>query len=95
MYSDADIYLLDDPLSAVDSHVGSHLFNKVIGPTGMLKDKVISNFYLVFFAITYSKYSMTVKGFSNNSFFSPIYVCFTMFVNKIKTIQAVFFCFEL
>ncbi|XP_019920175.3 multidrug resistance-associated protein 1 [Magallana gigas] len=39
VYSDADIYLLDDPLSAVDSHVGSHLFNKVIGPTGMLKDK--------------------------------------------------------
>lgn len=39
VYSDADIYLLDDPLSAVDSQVGSHLFNKVIGPTGMLKDK--------------------------------------------------------
>lgn len=48
VYSDADIYLLDDPLSAVDSRVGSHLFNKVIGPTGVLKDKVISNFYLVF-----------------------------------------------
>uniref|UniRef100_K1QJA3 Multidrug resistance-associated protein 1 n=1 Tax=Magallana gigas TaxID=29159 RepID=K1QJA3_MAGGI len=39
VYSDADIYLLDDPLSAVDSRVGSHLFNKVIGPTGVLKDK--------------------------------------------------------
>lgn len=48
VYSDADLYLLDDPLSAVDSRVGSHLFNKVIGPTGVLKDKVISNFYLVF-----------------------------------------------
>ncbi|XP_051815787.1 canalicular multispecific organic anion transporter 1 isoform X2 [Acanthochromis polyacanthus] len=38
-YSDADIYLLDDPLSAVDSHVGKHLFEKVIGPNGILSDK--------------------------------------------------------
>ncbi|KAM9848054.1 ATP-binding cassette sub-family C member 2 [Aulostomus maculatus] len=38
-YSQADIYLLDDPLSAVDSHVGKHLFDKVIGPNGILKDK--------------------------------------------------------
>ncbi|XP_033835853.1 canalicular multispecific organic anion transporter 1 [Periophthalmus magnuspinnatus] len=38
-YSEADIYLLDDPLSAVDAHVGQHLFDKVIGPKGLLKDK--------------------------------------------------------
>ncbi|KAM8860010.1 ATP-binding cassette sub-family C member 2 isoform 1-T2 [Spinachia spinachia] len=38
-YSEADIYLLDDPLSAVDSHVGKHLFDEVIGPNGLLKDK--------------------------------------------------------
>lgn len=30
MYSDADIILLDDPLSAVDAHVGKHLFEKAI-----------------------------------------------------------------
>ena len=28
LYSDADIYLLDDPLSAVDAHVGKHLYDK-------------------------------------------------------------------
>uniref|UniRef100_A0A3P8P981 ATP-binding cassette, sub-family C (CFTR/MRP), member 2 n=1 Tax=Astatotilapia calliptera TaxID=8154 RepID=A0A3P8P981_ASTCA len=39
VYSQADIYLLDDPLSAVDSHVGKHLFENVIGPNGLLKDK--------------------------------------------------------
>lgn len=39
VYSDADIYLLDDPLSAVDSHVGKHIFEKVIGPNGLLKNK--------------------------------------------------------
>ncbi|KAM3606183.1 uncharacterized protein V6R79_012047 [Siganus canaliculatus] len=38
-YSQGDIYLLDDPLSAVDSHVGKHLFDKVIGPQGLLKNK--------------------------------------------------------
>ena len=26
-YADADVYLLDDPLSAVDAHVGRHLFD--------------------------------------------------------------------
>lgn len=36
VYQDADIYLLDDPLSAVDSHVGKHIFEQVIGPTGLL-----------------------------------------------------------
>lgn len=36
VYARADIYLLDDPLSAVDSHVARHLFDQVIGPDGLL-----------------------------------------------------------
>lgn len=36
VYSRADIYLLDDPLSAVDSHVGKHIFDNVLGPAGIL-----------------------------------------------------------
>jgi len=40
VYQDCDIYLLDDPLSAVDSHVGYHLFTKVIGSDGLLAGKV-------------------------------------------------------
>lgn len=39
VYSGADIYLLDDPLSAVDSHVGKHIFDNVFGENGMLKGK--------------------------------------------------------
>ncbi|NXW59282.1 MRP3 protein, partial [Eurystomus gularis] len=39
VYSSSDIYLLDDPLSAVDSHVAKHIFDKVIGPDGVLKGK--------------------------------------------------------
>jgi len=37
VYSDADIYLLDDPLSAVDPDVASMIFNKCIN--GYLKNK--------------------------------------------------------
>ena len=40
VYFNADIYLLDDPLSAVDTHVGKHIFDKVVGPRGILKNKV-------------------------------------------------------
>uniref|UniRef100_A0A8C6UTT8 Multidrug resistance-associated protein 1 n=1 Tax=Neogobius melanostomus TaxID=47308 RepID=A0A8C6UTT8_9GOBI len=39
IYCDRSVYLLDDPLSAVDAHVGKHIFDKVIGPQGLLKDK--------------------------------------------------------
>ncbi|KAI8072721.1 multi drug resistance-associated protein MRP [Gongronella butleri] len=39
LYARADIYLFDDPLSAVDAHVGKHLFENVIGPNGLLKNK--------------------------------------------------------
>uniref|UniRef100_A0A672ZW33 Multidrug resistance-associated protein 1 n=1 Tax=Sphaeramia orbicularis TaxID=375764 RepID=A0A672ZW33_9TELE len=39
VYCDRLVYLLDDPLSAVDAHVGKHIFDQVIGPQGLLKDK--------------------------------------------------------
>ncbi|XP_055613859.1 multidrug resistance-associated protein 1-like isoform X4 [Uranotaenia lowii] len=39
VYNDADIYFLDDPLSAVDSHVGKHIFEQVLGPSGLLAKK--------------------------------------------------------
>ncbi|KAH8797969.1 multidrug resistance-associated protein [Xylogone sp. PMI_703] len=37
IYSDASIVLLDDPLSAVDAHVGAHIFNEAI--CGLLGSK--------------------------------------------------------
>uniref|UniRef100_A0A8D3E7H0 ABC-type glutathione-S-conjugate transporter n=1 Tax=Scophthalmus maximus TaxID=52904 RepID=A0A8D3E7H0_SCOMX len=39
VYRKSDVYLLDDPLSAVDAHVGQHIFDRVIGPRGILRDK--------------------------------------------------------
>ncbi|VDK19927.1 unnamed protein product [Anisakis simplex] len=39
VYQDCDLYLLDDPLSAVDAHVGKKIFEHLIGPHGLLADK--------------------------------------------------------
>lgn len=39
VYRPADCYLLDDPLSAVDAHVGKHLFEKCI--RGFLSDSAV------------------------------------------------------
>uniref|UniRef100_A0A7N2M8J5 ABC-type xenobiotic transporter n=1 Tax=Quercus lobata TaxID=97700 RepID=A0A7N2M8J5_QUELO len=39
LYQDADIYLCDDPFSAVDAHTGSHLFKECL--LGLLDSKTI------------------------------------------------------
>lgn len=39
VYARADIYILDDPLSAVDQHVGRHLIDNVLGANGLLATK--------------------------------------------------------
>lgn len=39
VYARADIYLLDDCLSAVDQHVGRHLMDNVLGSAGLLNSK--------------------------------------------------------
>ncbi|KAL3503595.1 hypothetical protein ACH5RR_038044 [Cinchona calisaya] len=39
LYQDADIYLFDDPFSAVDAHTGTHLFNECI--LGLLSSKTV------------------------------------------------------
>ena len=39
LYAESDVYVFDDPLSALDNHVGSAIFEKVI--TGELKNKTV------------------------------------------------------
>ncbi|KAI8825578.1 P-loop containing nucleoside triphosphate hydrolase protein [Fimicolochytrium jonesii] len=39
VYAAASLYLLDDPLSAVDAQVARHIWDHVIGPRGLLKEK--------------------------------------------------------
>ena len=57
IYKDADIYLLDDPLSAVDAHVGKHLFEECIKK--FLEDKVV---ILVTHQIQYLKEADNILG---------------------------------
>ncbi|KAJ1725861.1 hypothetical protein LPJ61_005606, partial [Coemansia biformis] len=39
VYARADVYLLDDPLAAVDAHVAKHIFTHVLGQHGLLKSR--------------------------------------------------------
>uniref|UniRef100_A0AC35TYJ0 Multidrug resistance-associated protein lethal(2)03659 n=1 Tax=Rhabditophanes sp. KR3021 TaxID=114890 RepID=A0AC35TYJ0_9BILA len=40
LFANKDIYIIDDALSAVDAHVGKHIFDNVLSSsTGMLKEK--------------------------------------------------------
>ncbi|KAF7495439.1 Multidrug resistance-associated protein 1 [Sarcoptes scabiei] len=40
IYSQADIYLFDDPLSALDSQVSRHIFQKVLSNRGLIGNKI-------------------------------------------------------
>ncbi|KAG2112527.1 P-loop containing nucleoside triphosphate hydrolase protein [Suillus clintonianus] len=53
IYARADLVLLDDVLAAVDSHVARHVFDRVIGPQGLLATKAR---VLVTNSISYLKY---------------------------------------
>jgi ATP-binding cassette subfamily C (CFTR/MRP) protein 2 len=53
LYQDADIYLFDDPFSAVDAHTGSHLFKVIYFPILMPLYKyrmIFLFFFLVYYA---------------------------------------------
>lgn len=56
-YSDHDVFLLDDPLSAVDAHVGNHLFHQCLLHLVKEKGKCV---VLVTNALQYVKFSNEV-----------------------------------
>lgn len=74
MYREADIYLLDDPLSAVDTHVGQHLFDECM--RGILHEKTV---ILVTHQLQYLKAADIILLMQNVSalyIFMLIYVTF-------------------
>ncbi|XP_044272820.1 probable multidrug resistance-associated protein lethal(2)03659 isoform X2 [Tribolium madens] len=60
VYRDADIYLLDDPLSAVDAHVGQIIFKNCI--RGYLKNKCV---ILVTHQLTYLQEATNIYSLKN------------------------------
>ncbi|XP_037958175.1 multidrug resistance-associated protein 1 isoform X4 [Teleopsis dalmanni] len=74
VYSDADLYLLDDPLSAVDSHVGKHIFEEVIGPKGMLakKTRVLVTHGITFLPQTDNIYVMKMGEVSESGTYQEL-----------------------
>lgn len=40
VYRKAAVYLMDDPLAALDAHVSQEVFKQVIGPSGLLQGTV-------------------------------------------------------
>ncbi|XP_017108721.1 multidrug resistance-associated protein 1 isoform X5 [Drosophila bipectinata] len=74
VYSDADLYLLDDPLSAVDAHVGKHIFEEVIGPKGMLarKSRVLVTHGVTFLPQVDSIYVMKSGEISESGTFDQL-----------------------
>ncbi|XP_037884208.1 multidrug resistance-associated protein 1 isoform X2 [Glossina fuscipes] len=74
VYNNADIYLLDDPLSAVDSHVGKHIFEEVIGPGGILanKTRILVTHGITFLPQTDNIYVMKLGEISENGTYQDL-----------------------
>ncbi|XP_041631913.1 multidrug resistance-associated protein 1 isoform X1 [Drosophila kikkawai] len=74
VYSDADLYLLDDPLSAVDAHVGKHIFEEVIGPKGVLarKSRILVTHGVTFLPQVDSIYVMKMGEISESGTFDQL-----------------------
>ena len=72
VYQKADIYLLDDPLSAVDAHVGKQIFDEVIGPDGLMRGKVRKglSFSIMFLDCKYECFA-TILQLTENDLHSP------------------------
>ena len=82
VYQNKDVYLLDDPLAAVDAHVSAHLFDKVIGPHGILKDKVAIYFDFIVLSGKYHKYLDILEQYDNNTALFMAYFDFIILSGK-------------
>ena len=78
LYQEANVYFLDDPLSAVDAHTGSHL----------LKVSKKSIIYLGILVISFSSFTVRSNQF-NNKFINNYIALNSEIVNQEKSITSV------
>ena len=67
LYMDADIYLLDDPISAVDAKVGKHIFEECLKPLSQRKTVILVTHQIGYIyqcdeVIIMSEGAMTTEG---------------------------------
>ncbi|KAK9257215.1 P-loop containing nucleoside triphosphate hydrolase protein [Lipomyces tetrasporus] len=74
VYARADVYILDDPLSAVDQHVGRHLIDNVLGPNGLLatKTKIMATNAIAVLALADSITMLRDGGIVESGLYSEI-----------------------
>ncbi|KAJ3351226.1 Multidrug resistance-associated protein 4 [Entophlyctis luteolus] len=88
VYSDADIYLLDDPLSAVDTKVGRHLFEECISHFLRSKTRILVTHQLQF-AKQCERVLVLENGLitADGSFADVIKVENSIFANAMKDLE--------
>lgn len=67
MYKQADIYLLDDPLSAVDTRVGKYLFKKCINGNSTKSAFIITRTKFVFLLYRFSQRKNVYPYYSSST----------------------------
>ncbi|KAG1673331.1 Multidrug resistance-associated protein 4 [Nymphon striatum] len=83
LYYDADIYLLDDPLSAVDAEVGNHLYSQCI--QGYLANKIT---ILVTHQINFLRHAPNILSLRKNK--RPIYGTYETLLEKFPNLKTFF-----
>lgn len=85
VYAEADIYLMDDPLSAVDAHVGKHMFEECIdkylhGKTRILVTHQLQYLHNVGRIIVLKDGAIQAEGYDSKTSFS--YFILFILINK-------------
>lgn len=88
VYADANIYLMDDPLSAVDAHVGKHMFEECIdkylrGKTRILVTHQLQYLRNVGRIIVLKDGAIQAEGYDSNAILNFLYF-FNTYLNIIS-----------
>uniref|UniRef100_A0A6Q2ZP50 ATP-binding cassette, sub-family C (CFTR/MRP), member 12 n=1 Tax=Esox lucius TaxID=8010 RepID=A0A6Q2ZP50_ESOLU len=91
VYSDKDIFLLDDPLSAVDAHVGKHIFEECIKKTLKGKSIILVTHQLQVVApkcMTFSNDQSSITRHFMSSLYMVVVCCLCMIEDQLVSQEA-------